>query len=282
MRTEPRSVKNRAALAAEVPDKRFSLQEIALDDARNDIARLNEGLEGVKARIVKEIQRLEQEFRETAERQDAVIAALEEKQGIGKRRELTNRIREEMEAREVGLIGALQQDESLTKRILLKSAKAMTKMKEDLLIELRQTRQTEQKDTIDRFGDEDKLKKHYLAEVKAIGNTRMSETSALPQWQKLHDGLTNTVAALVSLGVNTKTDEAYLTPDLLASYPEALVSRWRDSTLLDHFHENEILVLQFVRVVRDFDEAQIFPGVTKKKFSKLKFCAGAFLQEEVW
>lgn len=86
MRTEPRSVKNRAALAAEVPDKRFSLQEIALDDARNDIARLNEGLEGVKARIVKEIQRLEQEFRETAERQDAVIAALEEKQGIGKRR----------------------------------------------------------------------------------------------------------------------------------------------------------------------------------------------------
>lgn len=52
-----------------------------------------------------------------------------------------------MEAREVGLIGALQQDESLTKRILLKSAKAMTKMKEDLLIELRQTRQTEQKNT---------------------------------------------------------------------------------------------------------------------------------------
>lgn len=52
-----------------------------------------------------------------------------------------------MEAREVGLIGALQLDESLTKRILLKSAKAMTKMKEDLLIELRQTRQTEQKKT---------------------------------------------------------------------------------------------------------------------------------------
>ncbi|KZS10265.1 Uncharacterized protein APZ42_025316 [Daphnia magna] len=208
----------------------------------------------------------------------------------------------------------------------------------------------------DRFGDEDKLKKHYLAEVKAIGNTRMSETSALPQWQKLHDGLTNTVAALVSLGVNTKTDEAYLTPDLLASYPEALTKQekatyreasgcpqeedrvkhdqdgppddtddlaynlepnpvlnegrpcdscvffnpqkckippawyWvtpkddptificiqlhvktKANTLLDYFHENEILVLQFVRVIRDFDEAQIFPGVTKKKFKLANF-----------
>ncbi|XP_045035171.1 uncharacterized protein LOC123475973 [Daphnia magna] len=80
----------------------------------------------------------------------------------------------------------------------------------------------------DRFGDEDKLKKYYLAELKAIANTRMSKTSVLPQGQKLYDGLTNTVAALASLGVNTKTHEAYLTPDLLASLPKALVSRSRD------------------------------------------------------
>ncbi|XP_045034722.1 uncharacterized protein LOC123475756 [Daphnia magna] len=54
------------------------------------------------------------------------------------------------------------------------------------------------------------------------------------------------------------------------------------STLLDSLHENETLAQQFERVIRDFDEAQICPGVTEEKFRKIKFCAGAFLQEEVW
>ncbi|KAK4037437.1 hypothetical protein OUZ56_029470 [Daphnia magna] len=80
----------------------------------------------------------------------------------------------------------------------------------------------------DRFAAQDRLKKHYLAELKAMTNTRLSETSALSQWQKLHDGLANSVAALTSLGVDTRAHQAYLAPDLLASFPRALVSRWRD------------------------------------------------------
>ncbi|KAK4037832.1 hypothetical protein OUZ56_029858 [Daphnia magna] len=53
MNTEPRSVKTRAAVTAEVSDERFSLQEIALDEAKNDIAGLNEWLERAEVKIAK-------------------------------------------------------------------------------------------------------------------------------------------------------------------------------------------------------------------------------------
>ncbi|KAK4028876.1 hypothetical protein OUZ56_021895 [Daphnia magna] len=58
-----------------------------------------------------------------------------------------------MEAREVTLIEALQKDESLTKRVMIESAKGMTKIKEDLLNELRRARQTEQRETTVMVGD---------------------------------------------------------------------------------------------------------------------------------
>lgn len=53
-----------------------------LDEAKNDIASLNGWLERVEAKFTKECQRLEQEFRNTAERQDAALAALEGKARI--------------------------------------------------------------------------------------------------------------------------------------------------------------------------------------------------------
>ncbi|KAK4027199.1 hypothetical protein OUZ56_016211 [Daphnia magna] len=149
MSTEPRTVKTRAAVAAE---------EVALDEARNDIAGLNGWLERVEARVTKEYQRLEQEFRETAERQDTAIAALD-----GKTRTLEaevrrfngplpqleaqmqqrqsalveselKRIRKETDARDTSLIGTLRQDDSLTKRVMLESAKAMKKSRKFSLL----------------------------------------------------------------------------------------------------------------------------------------------------
>lgn len=53
MSTEPRSARPKAAAVAEVSEDRFAVQEIVLDDARNDIARL-EWLEGVEEKIVRE------------------------------------------------------------------------------------------------------------------------------------------------------------------------------------------------------------------------------------
>ena len=39
---------------------------------------------------------------------------------------------------------------------------------------------------------------------------------------------------------------------------------------------------QFTRIVQDFDSAQVCPGISDDKFSKIKFCAGGVFEGGVW
>ncbi|KAK4021457.1 hypothetical protein OUZ56_003373 [Daphnia magna] len=123
--TESRSIKTRAAVAAEVSDDRFALQEVALDEAKSNIANLNGWVERVDAKFTKESQRLGQEAQTVAVRQDGTIAALDAKGRMleteVRRIELQlqqrqsamvegglKRIREEMDARETSIVATLQ------------------------------------------------------------------------------------------------------------------------------------------------------------------------------
>ena len=52
--TESRSDRTRAAVVEEVSKDRFSLQEVALDEVKNDIASLNGWIERVDAKFTQE------------------------------------------------------------------------------------------------------------------------------------------------------------------------------------------------------------------------------------
>ncbi|KZS14297.1 Uncharacterized protein APZ42_020379 [Daphnia magna] len=90
-------------------------------------------------------------------------------------KEWTKRIRDEMDARERVIIGSLQQDDSLTKQVILESTKAMKKIKEDLLIELRQTRQTEQRETTGTMGNS--MEEGATARSRTSSSTSAATTS---------------------------------------------------------------------------------------------------------
>ncbi|KAK4027203.1 hypothetical protein OUZ56_016215 [Daphnia magna] len=79
MSTDPRTIKTRAAVAAEVSDDLFSLQEVALDEAKNDIANLNGWVVRVDEKFTNECHRLGQESQTTAERQDGALTSLDGK-----------------------------------------------------------------------------------------------------------------------------------------------------------------------------------------------------------
>ncbi|KAK4037436.1 hypothetical protein OUZ56_029469 [Daphnia magna] len=153
--TESKSGKTRAAVVTEVSEDRFSLQEVALDEAKNDIASLNGWVERVDAKFTKKCQRLGQEI---ADRQDNILVLLETKvrtletevRRLGvllpqveiqlQHRQSAlvegaiKKIREEIDTRETNLLLGIQTS------IRDEAAKAMKKCKDDILIKLRRPR----------------------------------------------------------------------------------------------------------------------------------------------
>ncbi|KAK4024070.1 hypothetical protein OUZ56_009460 [Daphnia magna] len=127
---ESKSGKTRAAVVTEVSDERFSLQEVALDEAKNDIDSLNGWIERVDAKFTKECQRLAQEIVRTLETEVRRIGVLLPQVELQLQQRQTaavdgamKKIREEIDTRETTLLLAIQTS------IRDEAAKTMKKMR---------------------------------------------------------------------------------------------------------------------------------------------------------
>ncbi|XP_057372196.1 uncharacterized protein LOC130693087 [Daphnia carinata] len=77
-----------------------------------------------------------------------------------------------------------------------------------------------------RFGDPEKLKTHYINELRLLVATRLGESATTEQLQSLLDGLNNAKLALISLKIDMESYGAYISGDVLKTLPRSLTSRW--------------------------------------------------------